>query len=180
MNYKDKLIEFNSTDKYKREMEFARLLLSPDEGETVLDFGCGIGTFVDHLKHTTKAAILGHDTTEYHEITPLWFRKSVYFDIDKVSFIHSIAHIDNLEFVLEMLYNHLYKGGKVVVISPNPHWLEKKKNPEYVPDPTVINHYDCNELSILFGQAGFKIKQVGQFGAMVQGVNERIFLVAEK
>ena len=181
MNYKEKLIAFNSTAKYKSEMDLARHLLDASEGEIVLDYGCGIGTFVEYLTHTTRSKVLGHDTRKYLDDTPEWFREAIYFDIDKVSFIHSIAHIQNLEFVLENLYERLFNGGRVVVITPNAEWLLKQKsNPDYIPDPTVVNHFTQAELILIFGQAGFKIKASGQFGTVSNGVNERIFLVAKK
>ena len=49
-------------------------------------------------------------------------------------------------------------------------------NDNYVPDPTVIDHFTSIELRDLFINNGFSIEMEGQFGQVCNNVNERLFI----
>lgn len=176
MDYKAKLIKFNSTEKYKKEYKFLKSLIG-SKPKTVLDYGCGIGSNVDKLNAFTEHMVFGYDATK-------WNDDFTYIDsmgeYDVVYFMHSIAHVQYVETLLSRIkLKNLNKGGKVIVITPNADWLKLNENPEYIPDPTVFRHYNMETLSQLFNDCGYSIEMVGQFGQVTKGINERVFLIAK-
>ncbi|MCK4521954.1 MAG: hypothetical protein KAU20_05235, partial [Nanoarchaeota archaeon] len=70
--------------------------------------------------------------------------------------------------------------NEVIVITPNRAWLIKQYNKQYQPDPTVVKHYTQGELCEVFNAAGYTVENVGQFGAITENRNERIFIKAKK
>lgn len=178
--YKDKLRQFNSTAKYKTELDFLTRLINPLLGEKILDYGCGLGTAVRHLGTHSGADCFGYDVVNYREKDDLFlFRNQYFFKFSKIFFLHSLAHIPEIEWKLQDLKELLAPEAKVYVITPNKLWIEHINTPEYKPDPTVINHFYPIELEELFKNAGFKIITAGQFGQCTGGVNERLFLEAQ-
>jgi 2-polyprenyl-3-methyl-5-hydroxy-6-metoxy-1,4-benzoquinol methylase len=178
MNYRAKLIQFNSTEKYKKEMEFLSELMDLERSDKVLDFGCGIGTFRNYLTDTTRADVRGYDKICYLEDEPEWFNKSFYFEFDVVYFMHSIAHIENLKYELDNLKDFLRAGSEIYVLTPNLDWMRRLNNGSYRPDPTVVAHFNANSLVKVFTDSGYKVEFVGQIGQYYQGLQERIFLKA--
>lgn len=177
--YKEKLNAFNSTNKYKQEYELLKWLLNPKQNEKILDYGCGTGHVMRNLMSDTNATVFGYDVTdELYEGDPFYFKKSVWFEINKYYFMHSLAHIPNIE---EVLRNQVYMSkGCIVVITPNRLWIEQQDSRNYTPDPTVFRHYSQKELKALFELCGYEIEMIGQFGSETNGFNERIFLKALK
>lgn len=180
LNYKQKLEQFNSTVKYKNEMDFLTKLMDIQKNETVLDYGCGIGTMVEELTFKyPDSHIFGYDKYQYIEDQD-WFKNSFHFPMDKVYFMHSIDHIENIMSALFYLKENLKATSKVYVLTPNRFWLENMRNEEYEPDETVIRHHSPRELIQLFEDSGFIIDYLGQMGKEKNGFNERIFLKASK
>ena len=180
MDYKLKLEQFNSTEKYKNELLFLQGLLDLKGNEKALDYGCGNGTAMKFLHETTGHDIIGFDVRDdLYSWDKFYFRKEIYFQVAAVYFMHSFSHIpfgdDLLRKVKEVF---LLPHGKLVIISPNPEWLALKQNPDYIPDPTVIKHYSLAELIEMATDAGFKVTMSGQFGSEINGVNERLFIKA--
>jgi 2-polyprenyl-3-methyl-5-hydroxy-6-metoxy-1,4-benzoquinol methylase len=180
LSYKQKLIQFNSTPKYLIEMDFMIKLISPKQNEKVLDYGCGTGFMVEHLNDNTKAEVFGYDIEDYLLIKDKHrFRDSYHFKFDKVYFMHSIAHIENLE--LSLIYlkkNMLVNNGEIHIITPNKLWLDKASKKDYIPDTTVAEHFDCEGLLQLLKNLGYKIIHYGQFGKVLNDQHERIFVIA--
>ena len=179
MDYRQKLIDWNSTDMYCREMKFLRKMLSLREGENVLDYGCGLGVCVEFLNKTTKAEVCGYDVEKYVKGRPYWFKKTVASKYDKVFLMHSLAHMRAPIEELTTIKQHLKIGGRVIVITPNKDFCERLKNKSYVPDPTVMQHFTPETLEFLFKNLGFKILIQGQFGQTLKGHQERLFLEAK-
>lgn len=170
MSYKDKLIAWNSTDKYRKELGFLCRLIYPDF-HTVLDYGCGTGEAMLH----TKAD--GYDLYPYLNVKLSYQTHYVNYLPDKeyyqIYFMHSFAHIPNPKDVLRILRGK-YPEATLTVITPNAEWLDK----DYVGDETVVKHYTQSELKEMFEECGYKITLLGQFGEYKEGKNERIFLQA--
>lgn len=156
-------------------MEFMTDMMHIDN-HRVLDYGCGIGTFVEHLISNTDGQIYGYDVRPYFDDMPFWFRYEVYFRFHKVYFMHSIAHIDDLEQRLEELKEFLQPRAEIFVLTPNKIWLDYMTNDNYKPDNTVVKHRTQGELIQIFTDSGYKIIQSGQFGEYKEGQNERIYL----
>lgn len=180
LNYKQKLEQFNSTVKYQKEMEFLIKLMDIQRNDTVLDYGCGIGTMVEELTFKfPESHIFGYDKYQYIEDKG-WFKNSFHFPMDKVYFMHSIDHIENIMSQLFYLSENLKATSQVFVLTPNRLWLERMRNEEYEPDETVIRHHSPRELIQLFEDSGFTIENIGQLGEEKDGLHERIFLKAIK
>lgn len=167
-------MQFNSTDKYKKELEFLYALINPKQNEKILDYGCGIGTAMKHIHFNSEAEVYGYDITkELYMWDEFWFRTEIYFKVDTVFFMHSLAHIQHTPFQ-KIKDDFLNINGRLIIITPNLLWLDK----DYKGDQTVIRHYDLQTLSKLVEDAGFKIEMIGQFGEVRNNINERLFLVA--
>lgn len=174
--YREKLIQFNSTDKYIRELDFLNRLLNADVGERVLDYGCGIGTAVTYNRCMSVADVYGYDIHDYCSDRH-WFVHAIPNDLSKVYFMHSIAHVVYIESELRALKDKV--KNEVIVITPNLTWLNNQNQNGYTPDPTVVQHYDLFDLEKLFTDCGYKVRMSGQFGEEINNVCERIFLVAK-
>jgi len=179
LNYKDKLKQFNSTDKYRNELLFLTQLLDPKEDESIIDYGCGTGAAMEHIRSNFKSNVYGFDVTEdYYEGDKFFFRTEIFFKVQSIYFMHSFAHIDFPP--LEKLKDDfLLPQGKVVIITPNIDWLNLQSKDNYKPDTTVAHHYSSSELEALFIDNGYSIRFSGQFGEQINNVHERLFLVAE-
>jgi len=182
MNYKQKLVDFNGTLKYKREMNFMAKLIEPKHSEKILDFGCGLGRMVRELL-LKGVDVFGYDVNEYVEQPDEHvFRKSFHFQFDKIYFMHSFAHIENIKMLFtETFETFLKSGGYVIVLTPNKDFIEHLTDvQQYVPDPTVVKHYNLNDIVNVFSENGFIVETQGQIGNNLFGHCERIFVVARK
>jgi SAM-dependent methyltransferase len=178
LNYKEKLQQFNSTDKYKGELNMLRHLVDPKRGQKIIDYGCGLGTAMKHLHNNSEAEIYGYDITkEYYDWDDFYFREMIYFKVDTVYFMHSFAHIHYLP-LQKIKDQFLNDGGKIVVITPNRLWLDLQNKKDYKPDPTVFKHYTISELIKTVTDYGFKVESCGQFGQVTDNIHERLFIVA--
>jgi 2-polyprenyl-3-methyl-5-hydroxy-6-metoxy-1,4-benzoquinol methylase len=144
-----------------------------------MDYGCGLGTMMRYITYQYGAEVFGFDVNDYYEGDPFYFRKSIYFPVDTVYFMHSFAHIPhgpNLELIKDMM---LSPGGKVVVLTPNKVWLDSQDKTKYTPDPTVFKHYTLEQLHQMFLESGLKITHSGEVGVYPK-IGERLFIIGEK
>lgn len=174
MDYKEKLIKFNSTEKYKREVELVFKLINPTPDTRILDYGCGTG-WASFLNGAD-----GYDTNDYNKYLN---QKDYYLnnlpvhkEYTDIYFLHSFAHVKNIKERLSILKS-MY-SARLTVITPNASWLALQTNQGYTPDPTVVKHYTQKELKELFESCGYEVTLIGQFGESMNGINERIFLQA--
>lgn len=169
MDYKQKLINWNNTDKYKKEIDFLNKLLN--KAHVSLDYGCGTGYAM------AQTLSYGYDVNDYKtESTPMleYYLNTLPTDIKfaDIYMMHSFAHFTNPTTELEKIKSVLSDKGTVTVITPNAEWLDK----DYNNDKTVVKHYTQSELCQLFMECGFTVQLVGQFGEYKNSMNERIFL----
>jgi 2-polyprenyl-3-methyl-5-hydroxy-6-metoxy-1,4-benzoquinol methylase len=173
LKYKQKLIDFNNTKKYQSEMHFMRKMIAPNFGMHILDYGCGTGAMANFIENRMMCHLYRYDKTKWNdevlESVPIRQYTRIYM-------MHSIAHIENIEQVLLDLRPML--TGTFHVLTPNEDWLHLQEDEGYVPDPTVINHFNQQELIDLFTRTGYVVRHVGQFGELKGTVNERIYLEA--
>lgn len=179
INYKEKLRQFNSTAKYISELNVLLSLCDLQKSEKVLDIGCGLGTAMKFISQRTNCEVYGYDVTkELYEGDPFYFRDELYFPLDCIYFMHSLAHIPYPELKLEKVKKYfLKKGGKLIIITPNRDWLDLQDKSAYVPDPTVVRHFNLEELLAMVGNE-FTITASGEFGQETEGKRERIFIKA--
>lgn len=174
MIYAEKLKQFNSTEKYKNELELLKMLLvfNGNVSKNILDYGCGNGDAARFLIGE-KYYVDGYDKT--HHNPNFNYKKDSLNTYDTVYFLHSFAHIENIK---EVLIDLVCK--KIIVITPNKEWLKLNHSDSYQPDPTVINHYSKNELQELFESLNFAVDVIGSFGNEKNNQRERIFIIANK
>lgn len=170
MNYNEKLKGFNSTEKYNNELEFLWSLFGEDFNK-VLDYGCG-NCYAMNKFNKRKNAFNGYDVNMWGEQHSNSDKLGQY---DIVYFMHSLAHIENIEEVLQNLNTDM-----ICIITPNKKWLNLQSTEGYIPDPTVIKHYSENELRKLIEITGYRLDLIGQLGATTENQQERIFIKAFK
>jgi SAM-dependent methyltransferase len=185
--YVKKLAAFNSTEKYQKELEFLGKLVPHGY---LLDYGAGIGTAAKYLRSRMSGKVRRTDKVKVIEPGGYYHGSDMDFNLnnmqfDGVYFMHSIAHIPDIENVLlNVRDNLLVDGGEVVVITPNKAWLENPYNHDqhvYEPDPTVVNHFDELDLMNLFMSIGMDCVVSGQMGKVDDlDRQERLFFVARK
>lgn len=171
MSYKEKLEQFNSTEKYQKELDFLYGLFGNDFNK-VLDYGCG-NLFSINKFNKIKNCFVGYDVNVFAEGYDYADKLGKY---DIVYFLHSIAHIKGIETVLKLLDTKI-----ICVITPNKEWLDViNNNSNYKPDTTVIRHFTQYELIELFKDSGYEIITSGSFGEVSKSHNERLFIKAIK
>jgi hypothetical protein len=171
MSYAEKLQQFNSTAKYMSELVFLQRLIG-NEQKVIMDFGCGINTALKFLNTRTSCVCLGYDKNKYLQHFDYC---SPHEHVNIVYFMHSIAHIENIESVLMSL-----NTKTIIVITPNKSWIDENKNDFYKPDHSVIKHFTQDSLIELVEASGYAVAESGQFGKCINNKNERIFLIAHK
>ena len=169
-SYKQKLIEWNSTEKYQKELAFlGKLVYLYDDSYKALEYGCGTGIAARYIGAD------GYDINDYNTdlMEHRYYKELPNKDYSHVYFMHSFSHLPNPKDILRILRGK-YPEATLTVITPNLDWLDK----DYVGDETVIKHYNQKELKELFEECGYKVTLIGQFGEYKNGQNERIFLQA--
>lgn len=181
IEYAKKLEEFNARSKYIDELNFLDSLLVPSPKNQIVDYGCGIGTAIHYFKTVYPGIeIQGYDVNEYVPNVE-WFSFYMPKEFDKAYFMHSFAHVKEIELALRDIYYRMRRGGRLVVFTPNANFLNRcQHNANYVPDPTVHKHYTSEELNSLVTDTGFKVKHFGAYGQTIDGHHERIWIIAEK
>jgi len=175
MDYKEKLIKWNATQKYLSELDFLFSLLRIDMSYSshpeILDFGAGCGKAMDFFNCS------GYDVNNYYDgDSELYSNFLPEHYINQIYMNHVIAHIPNPIEVLKDLKDRY--NATITIITPNAYWLMLQSNNSYKPDETVVKHYTQTQLRELFEEAGYTVTLCGQFGEETTGVNERLFLQA--
>lgn len=188
MSYAEKLLGFNKKPKYKQESDFMKWMVDVHTQDSVLDFGCGIGTLSQEIiKENILTAVYGYDIhlRSYEKFFKFSPTNPAYFDLlpehinyNKVYMMHSIAHVRNLKDELVKLKEKLQVGVEISILTPNLEWINqvKKINPKYKPDDTVVQHFNQTTLQNLFVDLGFEVILQGQMGEFFDNHNERIYL----
>jgi hypothetical protein len=186
IEYSQRLAKFNSTQKYKKELEFLLKLMKPKKSDIIVDYGCGIGTAIEYFLKSSKAEYYGYDI-KYLGLSkkPEWFIKDIDLirRFNKVYFLHSFAHIQNLESVLINIKERIDLKGKIYILTPNrcfdDYFKSKSKYRNYKPDETVISHFDFDSLKEILLKVNYSVKEIGYFGEKINNkINERIYAVA--
>ena len=180
MTYQQKLIEFNATPKYRKEMEFMHAIIGPTGQDKILDYGCGTGTMMEYLRDNSQANVYGYDVHYYlPEPDSFYWRQEYHFKFQKIYFMHSLAHIDDItQHLIALKTKFLDPGAMVYVLTPNAIWMSEKNNPGYIKDPTTVKHFTPKTLAELFTECGYKVVTQGQYGEELNGSHERLFLSA--
>ena len=179
MSYREKLKGFNDTQKYKDEMAYLIDKIDPHSHEVILDYGCGLGVMVEQIISMGVQRIHGYDILQHNNERPMWFRDNIYFYCHKIYFMHSIAHLaDPFKVLVKLREKALAVDGEIHILTPNQAWMDKLNNPDYIPDPTVNEHYTSNTLLDLLLESGYKIDEVECQGQKIGNECERLYAKA--
>ncbi len=181
--YLERLITFNSTEKYQKELDFLMQIMTPiNKDEKILDYGCGIGTTIRYLKNKSNADIYGFDIYKYIDKDLVeCYLSEVKGKFNRIIFLHSFAHIPNVSEILTKLKNHLFNKAEIIIITPNKvfdDYFKELKKQNYKPDTTVFMHYSSETLQNILLSCGYEIKVAGTFGNLVENIHERCFCIA--
>ena len=173
--YRARLMRFNQTPAYQYELDQLRKRLK--EGAKILDYGCGTGYAVEQFR-SDGFDVYGYDRFRYVEGRPEWYRTSYPFLFDQVYFMHSFAHIDDIDDVLYRLRPMMNDGGGLIVITPNRVYLDYLVSaPGYVPDTTVVEHFDMKHIVDVIEGAGWSVTERIYIG--LNDPEERILIKAK-
>tara|TARA_R110000803_G_scaffold52326_2_gene107722 strand:- start:3124 stop:3717 length:594 start_codon:yes stop_codon:yes gene_type:complete len=156
-DYLAKLQGFNESFNYMREMSGLMALMNIQKDELVLDYGAGLGTMRDFLDVHTDGRIYAFDVHEnYYQGDPDFFKNVLHFHLDKIYFMHSIAHIPDPESVIRNLADKFMKNdSEIWILTPNANYLDSHKAPKgWKPDPTVVEHFSDDTLQEMIFKAG--------------------------
>jgi SAM-dependent methyltransferase len=155
--YRVRLLRWNQTPAYQYELDKLRERLRHDG--KILDYGCGTGYAVEQFRND-GFDVYGYDRFRYVDGSPAWYRTSYPFLFDQVYFMHSFAHIDDIDDVLYRLRPMMNDNGELIVITPNRIYLDYLVSaPGYVPDTTVVIHYDMKHIVDVIEGTGWKVTE---------------------
>lgn len=140
-------------------------------GKDILDFGCGSGVFLNHMKlnkynitglethqQTANAARTLTNTTIYEELNQI--ERSA-FDI--VTAWHVIEHVHDLSLTIRTLRKSLKKNGYIFIALPNHNSYDAQQYKEYwaaYDVPKHLYHFDKMSIDILSKKHKLKIVDV--------------------
>jgi trans-aconitate methyltransferase len=170
--YSKRLVQFNSTDKYQRELYKLKQQLNALPEHDILDYGCGIGTAMRYINSTTGATVRGFDVNHFVDLAvpDEWMQYDAAQKFDCIYFMHSLAHIPHPDYVLRgLVINNLKPNGKIVVMTPNKMWLRAKNGGQDIKsDDTVVEHFAAGQLRDLMHSAGLQVAVIDQYSAFAQ------------
>jgi 2-polyprenyl-3-methyl-5-hydroxy-6-metoxy-1,4-benzoquinol methylase len=139
------------------------------QSQRVLDYGCGVGSFIDTLKKNNIETV-GVEPSEKARSIAKSKGLSVH---DKLSFNdkqyttitlwHVLEHIPNLNDVLSSLYNALDNQGTIFIAVPNyesPDSQRYKSNWAGLDVPRHLWHFSKRNIAMLLTANGFQLKQI--------------------
>lgn len=155
-------------------------MINPTKGDKILDYGCGTGYMMSCIDLDSDCQVYGYDKNNYNRyVRNIQIKKSYSFQFDKIYFMHSIAHLRDVRSHLKNIReNFLKETGFIYILTPNKLWTDLVNKKDYIPDPTVVEHFCPGELDLILQDIGYHICFSGQLGDVKGMHNERIFIKA--
>lgn len=161
----------------QKKLNFLKRYLSPPA--EILDFGCGLGEFLD-LAKKNRFKVCGYDISRYaaqfistHYQIPVSFEKlseKVFppNSFDAITAFDVIEHVDNFPEVIELFNLWLKPGGKIFITTPNLcSWDAKifqKKWYGFSKIPQHINYFSPQALRLTLKKSGFQNIEIKNWG----------------
>ncbi|WP_276680626.1 class I SAM-dependent methyltransferase [Empedobacter brevis] len=140
------------------------------KGKKVLDYGCGVGDFLEHLQkngydvlgmepnNSAKKIAQSKIGTEKVTSTELE-QNDQKFDI--ITLWHVLEHIPNLNEIIIQLKNHLTEDGRLIIAVPNHKSYDAVYYGKYwaaYDVPRHLWHFSATSMNKLFNNFGMKIE----------------------
>ncbi|GEM53253.1 methyltransferase [Empedobacter brevis NBRC 14943 = ATCC 43319] len=140
------------------------------KGKKVLDYGCGVGDFLEHLQkngydvlgmepnNSAKKIAQSKIGTEKVTSTELE-QNDQKFDI--ITLWHVLEHIPNLNEIIIQLKNHLTEDGRLIIAVPNHKSYDAAYYGKYwaaYDVPRHLWHFSATSMNKLFNNFGMKIE----------------------
>ena len=142
------------------------------KGKKILDYGCGVGDFLEHLQKNgydvlgmepndsarriaqSKIGLAKVTSTELEQINEKF---------DVITLWHVLEHIPNLNEIIGQLKNHLTKSGTLVIAVPNHQSYDANYYGEHwaaYDVPRHLWHFTETSMHKLFSNFGMKIESI--------------------
>lgn len=160
--YWDNQYKFEHQQNIDQRTDLDRFIMITDsikDGDSVCDFGCGLGHFLIHLsKVKPNCKLYGVDISEYAlgvcktqlpksglatDITSFFGMHTIKFDV--IVQQHVIEHTDYPEKMIQLMKNHLTENGLLILVVPinDDEWIEHQKIYKINDVIELLNKFDC-------------------------------------
>ena len=154
------------------------------KGKRILDYGCGVGNFMDVAKDGGAASLMGVEANERaRDIAQkkgfIVERNIEMFDnnfFDIVYLNDVLEHLSDPVESLKNIKNALVPNGKVFIATINMRGLKayiQKENWEMIQDPTHFYYFDARSLCAVLQAAGFR--QINELNFFVEFTHHNVF-----
>ena len=148
-----------------------KLIQKTTKGRSILDYGCGAGDFLLHMKNNgydvmgmepnekanaISKSKVGNDKVVNCEL------KEINRKFDIITMWHVLEHIPNLNEIIQELKNHLNANGTLIIAVPNHLSYDAKYYGKYwaaYDVPRHLWHFNENSIRSLFKNFGMKIEK---------------------
>ncbi|MBY0065555.1 class I SAM-dependent methyltransferase [Empedobacter falsenii] len=148
------------------------LINKVSNGKNILDYGCGVGDFLEHLQKNgydvlgmepnDSARKIAQSKIGNEKVTSTELEHNDQkFDI--ITLWHVLEHIPNLNEIIQQLKNHLSENGRLIIAVPN----HKSYDAEYYGKywaaydvPRHLWHFSASSMNKLFNNFGMKIESI--------------------
>ncbi len=179
--YCKRMDQFAKAERSIKEADHVFKLLNLGREDSILDYGCNTGRFLDRARKEYRVNAYGVDINDaaiekardqFPEVHfSLITNKSLKFPdhfFDAITMNHVIGHLEDPYQVLIELHRVLKPGGKLLIVTPNK-WYKATLSfmnifNSYKPDPTVLQYFTQKSLAQAIGKAGFHIEENQLFG----------------
>lgn len=169
LNIEERLVLFQQDDERRYKM-----IKHLCDGESILDFGCGFGGFLNYISGSTKrycGVELGRNERDYLNNKGIVCKKSIdEYDqkFDVITLFHTFEHLADPREWLNKFSGHLNRNGKLIIEVPNANDVllslyESKSFADFTYWSAHLYLYTVKSLSMLIEETGkYEILSAGQ------------------
>lgn len=149
-----------------------KLIKETTQGKLILDYGCGAGDFLLHMKNNGYEVMGMEPNEKAQEISRRKIGKDhvvncelkeINRKFDIITMWHVLEHIPNLNETIEELKKHLNKNGTLIIAVPNHLSYDSNYYKKYwaaYDVPRHLWHFNPESIKTLFNNFGMKIEKV--------------------
>lgn len=146
------------------------LINKVSNGKKILDYGCGVGDFLEHLQKNGYE-VLGmepNDSARRIAQSKIGIEKVTSTELEQnnqkfdiITLWHVLEHIPNLNEIIHQLKNHLTENGRLIIAVPNHKSYDATYYGKYwaaYDVPRHLWHFSASSMNKLFNNFGMKIE----------------------